>query len=177
MWFKRPDYAAEMTAKDTRIAKLEADLSLLKRQSLARITQLQAKHAADLAAAHKQVSDLTDKLVTLAQRPTPAPIIVDPPDTAKIVAEAINGMATVLNGWRENPASGSQPQVVMSMTDLGLDNRAGVPDNLDDFIPPWEDLPGMPKPGHGGFVNGTIGNYTPYVPGQGNTLPPKGGVE
>lgn len=124
------------------------------------------------ADAERRCSDMADKVVQLAQRPVQ---VIQPPDTAKIIKEAIEGMATVLNGWKDRPIVEPQTQPQLSMDMQGLDDRAGIPQSLQSFVPPWED--GFEPPDRAGFVNATIGNYKPYIPGEGNTTQPKGGME
>jgi hypothetical protein len=124
------------------------------------------------AEAEQRTAQLADKLVAVAQRPVQ---VVQPPDTAAIVRQTVEGIATVLNGWRENPQSQPQPQIPLSMDMQGLDDRAGVPQRLDDLVPPWE--MGFPNPNQAEFVNARVGEYKPYVPGDGNTTQPKGGFE
>lgn len=123
-------------------------------------------------AAEHRTAEMADRLVALANRPVQ---VVAPPDTAAIVRETVEGLATVLNGWKDRPAPAPAVQTALSMDAQGLDDRAGVPQSLQTFTPPWEE--GFPDPDRAGFVNATIGNYKPYVPGEGNTTAPKGGME
>lgn len=122
--------------------------------------------------AERRASEMAEKVVALANRPAH---VIQPPDTAKIVKEAIEGMATVLNGWKDRPIPDATVQMPLSMEQQGLDDRAGIPQSLQSFIPPWED--GFPDPSRAEFVNAAVGNYKPYIPGEGNTTQPKGGME
>ena len=124
------------------------------------------------ADAERRAAEMAEKVVALANRPAH---IVQPPDTTAIVQAAIEGMATVLNGWKDRPIPEPTVQTGLSMDMQGLDDRAGVPQSLQSFIPPWED--GFPDPSRAEFVNARLGDYTPYIPGEGNTTQPKGGME
>jgi uncharacterized membrane protein YccC len=128
-----------------------------------------ANTRADLA--EKHAHELLQRVLDADRRP---PVVIQPPPTAEIVKETINGMATVLNGWQNQPPA-VQQQSPLSMDTLGFDDRAGVPENMDEFVPPWEQ---MGPPSRAGWVNPpTNGNYTPYIPGSGNVTSPEGGVE
>ena len=142
------------------VARLESELEAAKM----RAEQIVRRANDRVLAAERRTSDLAERLVDLAKRP---PVIVQPPDTAAIVKETVMGMATVLNGWRENPSSQVTQHQILSPEDQGLDDRAGVPQDLSNFVPPWEDL--------GPTISPTPpvanGNYTPYVPGGGSPAP------
>lgn len=117
--------------------------------------------------------DLVGKLSIRDPFVVPSPPL---PDTAAIVKEAISGVATIVNGYRDATTPVDQ-QLRLSFDQQGLDDRGGVPDNIDDFVPPWENMEGT-GPVRAGWVNPpTNGAYKPYVPGEGNTIPPAGGVE
>ena len=121
-------------------------------------------------------ADAEQRLSEMAERFANRPVqVIQPPDTASIVKQTVEGIATVLNGWRDNPQSQPQPQLDLSMDTQGLDARGGVPTSLDDFMPPWEQ--NIPPPRQAEFVNARVADYKPYIPGEGNTMPPKGGME
>jgi hypothetical protein len=147
-----------------RVVELEGEVARAKRLGREAYDRANRRALADA----KRFESLTDKFLELAKRP---PLVVQPPDTASIVKEAVEGVAHVLNGWIQvNPPQ--QAQVVLGMDGQGLDQRAGVPNDIDVF-PEWES---MAPPSMATFFR-PQGEYTPYVPGSGNTVPPKGGVE
>lgn len=166
MWVKRADWAV-LQAENSR---LRAHLTTIE-DSLER-TRRSAR--AEIQAADKRAADFAEKLLDAARKP---PIVVPPPDTAGIIRETIEGLATVLNGWRSNEVSQAQTVAPLSMEDQGLDATAGLRDrDITDFVPPWERVPDTPPPSHGGWIGAEQG-YTPYVPGAGNSVQPAGGVE
>jgi hypothetical protein len=121
-------------------------------------------------------ADAEQRLAEMAERFANRPIqVVQPPDTAAIVKQTVEGIATVLNGWKDTPHAMPTVQTTLSMDTQGLDDRAGVPQSVDDFMPPWEQ--GFPDPRRAEYVNARIGEYKPYIPGDGNTVQPKGGME
>jgi hypothetical protein len=97
--------------------------------------------------------------------------VVDPPDTAAIIKETVQGVATILNGWRQNPVS-QQPEPAISMDAQGLTADAGVALDIESFVPPWENMPRS-----GGWYNGAGDPNRKFVAGDGVTVPPQGGVE
>jgi hypothetical protein len=124
----------------------------------------------------KRRADAEQRLAEMAERFANRPVqVVQPPDTATIIKHTVEGIATVLNGWRDSPPNMPTVQDMLGMDAQGLDARAGVPASLDGFVPPWEQ--GFPDPRQAEFVNARIGDYKPYVPGEGNMIPPKGGME
>ena len=136
-----------------------------------RLGRCAAAYRAQMAAtkhAERRELELVDRVVELANRPWQ---MVDPPDTAAIIKETVTGVATILNGWRDNPVS-QLPEPAVSMDGQGLTGDAGVGDT-SVFVPPWEMPPrGFPEPNLA-----QNGGYPPYVPGEGRTTPPPGGVE
>lgn len=153
----------------------KAEVDRLKRRSdqLERVVE-QARRAVSREVRRR--ADAEQRLADMAERFANRPIqVVQPPDTATIIKQTIEGVATVLNGWQTNPQAMPQVQAQLSMDAQGLDDRAGVPTNVDDFIPPWE--AGFPDPRRAEFVNARAGDYPAYVPGEGNTMAPKGGME
>jgi len=160
MWIKRGVYEHLKGRSDQLERVQEAARRAVARELRARVD---AEHRA---------AEMADKLVALANRPVQ---VVQPPDTAKIVKETVEGMATVLNGWKDQPRNEPIVQEQLSMDQYGFDARAGVPQSLEQFMPPWEE--NFPPPNQAEFVNARIGDYKPYVPGEGNTTQPKGGME
>lgn len=121
-------------------------------------------------------ADAEQRLAEMAERFANRPVqVVQPPDTAAIVKQTVEGIATVLNGWKDQPQPQPTTQTALSFDMQGLDDRAGVPQNIDDYIPPWEQ--GFPDPHKAEFVNARVGEYKPYIPGEGNHTQPKGGME
>jgi len=167
MWVRKADYEA-LRRRSEALEGAEAELARVERLARHRIAQ-ELRRRVD---AEQRAAQMADKLVAVAQRPVQ---VVQPPDTAAIVRQTVEGIATVLNGWRDNPQSQPQPQLALSMDAQGLDDRAGVPQSLEDFVPPWER--DIPPPNQAEFVNARIGDYKPYIPGDGNTTPPTGGME
>lgn len=107
-------------------------------------------------------ASLVDRLLEISSR---EPLIIPPPDTSEI----IKAVAELVNGWRTTVNTDPVPQ-------LTFDDRVDRED-IDEFVPPWEQ---MGPPSRGGWINPTVetnGNYAPYVPGAGNVTPPAGGVE
>ena len=117
-----------------------------------------------LREAERRVAEVLEKL---ASRPVQ---VIHPPNTADIIKETVTGVATILNGWRDNPASQGSMQAPLSMDGQGLTADAGI-GSVDDFIPPWEQMARIP-----GNINDNA-DYPPYVPGGGNPVPPPGGIE
>jgi hypothetical protein len=154
-----------------RVAAVEARLERLK--GLAR-AEIAAERGARRAVEARN-EELVKQIAAMAQRP---PHVIQPPDTAGIVQQCVEGMATILNGWRNNPEStGTNVQMPLDLASQGLDAMAGVSRaEVDNFFPPWEEVRGAP-PRSAEFVNARIGDYKPYVPGEGNISAPKGGVE
>lgn len=165
MWIERSRYNHLVSELDHARRRNEALI-----EAARRLEQRANERVVDMT---RTIQELTERLVTLASRP---PTIVQPPDTTAIVRETIDGVATVLNGWRTNPDSQQySPSLQMDQQGLGAD--AGTREDLAEFIPPWERL-GQPMPEHGVMTAGPPSNgYAPYVPGAGNTAPPRGGIE
>lgn len=116
---------------------------------------------AEIDALRRLNQRLVDRLIDLAATP---PVVIPPPDTSEI----IKSVAELVNGWRTVVSTAESPQ-------LTFDDTADKMD-IDQFVPPWEM---MGPPSRAGWVNRpeTNGAYTPYIPGQGNVVPPEGGVE
>jgi len=151
------------------LAGLYRDVSDLRRQlaeAKMRVTEANVK----AVAADSHASRLVERVLAFAGR---EPTVLSPPDASQVVRETLEGVATVLNGWRGAVGPPDAPQ-------LQFDDRTNSV-GVGEFVPPWEQmgpLPPLPPPAHASWVNPpTNGNYTPYVPGAGNLTPPEGGVE
>lgn len=167
MWVRRDEFE-RLKAQAGQVNRVEERLAGVEQAARRRVNQL-LRERAD---AEARAAQMAERVLELAKRPVQ---VIQPPDTAAIVKQTVEGIATVLNGWKDTPLASPTVQHTLSMDAQGLDDRAGVPQSLDDFVPPWE--LGIPPPNRGEFVNARVGNYEPYVPGQGNTAPPKGGME
>lgn len=117
---------------------------------------------AEIDALRRVNGTLVDRLLELAAKP---PVVIPPPDTSEI----IKAVAELVNGWRTTTTTDPVPQ-------LTFDDKVDA-ENIDEFVPPWEN---MGPPTRGGWINPQVetnGNYAPYVPGAGNVIQPEGGVE
>ena len=155
MWVRRGDWERHKTRSD----QLEAVAREVRRR----------------ADAERRLADMAERFANRPVQVVQPPPLPPMPDTAAIVKQTVEGIATVLNGWQHHPQPQPTVQTALSMDGQGLDDRAGVPQNLDEFIPPWEQ--GFPDPRHAEFVNARVGDYKPYIPGEGNHTQPKGGME
>ena len=160
MWIPRARWEGLKAERGQLVADVDAYKREVQRLRQ-RIRDIDSEAARRVGEAEKRTADMAEKLVAVARKD---PIVVAPPDTAAIVKETVLGLATVLNGWRENPASGPiQTPIIedpLNMVD---------PENIKL---PWEmvDVPTYVPPQ-------TNGNYAPYIPGQGNFSPPhQGGI-
>lgn len=129
-------------------------------KKLARYTSRITALTAEIDSLRRVNATLVDRLLELAGKP---PVVIPPPDTSEI----IKAVAELVNGWRTVVTDIPTPQVT-------FDDRVDRED-IDQFVPPWEN---MGPPSHAAWVNPPQnGQYTPYVPGAGNPVPPEGGIE